>query len=228
MKNQIKTLGGGGIKSLNPHHAFTLAEVLITLAIIGIVAALTIPTLVAKNEKKQLYTQFMKSYNTISNALNLAMIDHGDPITWKTSKDGNSDYIKTYLSPYLKDVKVCEKMTDCTAQANAYTDLEGNSAYERTSAVEAANPYTIQLPDGTTMFQVPGSYALAFDINGPKGPNVFGRDMLIIFLTWTGSKESCSGKPICFSTNSQTCLETKGIFQDRCVQQLLQEGAMNY
>ena len=51
---------------------FTLAEVLITLAIIGIVAALTIPTVVANYNKHAQYTAFMKMYNTLSNAFSLA------------------------------------------------------------------------------------------------------------------------------------------------------------
>ncbi len=95
-QNQIP-LGGGGLNSLNPHHAFTLAEVLITLAIIGIVAALTIPTLVSKNEKKQLYTQFMKTYNTIVNTFALASIEEGEPNNWQF-KNGDTD---TIINKYL-------------------------------------------------------------------------------------------------------------------------------
>ena len=45
--------------------AFTLAEVLITLGIIGIVAAMTIPTLVSNYQKKVLKTQFTKKYAEI-------------------------------------------------------------------------------------------------------------------------------------------------------------------
>ena len=46
--------------------AFTLAEVLITLGIIGIVAAMTLPTLIGKYQKKQTVTQLKKSYTEIS------------------------------------------------------------------------------------------------------------------------------------------------------------------
>lgn len=48
---------------------FTLAEVLITLGIIGIVAAMTLPALTAKYEEKVLLTQVKKTYSTILNAL---------------------------------------------------------------------------------------------------------------------------------------------------------------
>ena len=45
--------------------AFTLAEVLITLGIIGVVAALTIPNLINNYKAKRLHTQFLKSYSTV-------------------------------------------------------------------------------------------------------------------------------------------------------------------
>ncbi|MBP7212243.1 prepilin-type N-terminal cleavage/methylation domain-containing protein, partial [bacterium] len=50
----------------NSKTAFTLAEVLITLGIIGIVAALTIPTLMNKSQKQQTVTALKKSYSTFS------------------------------------------------------------------------------------------------------------------------------------------------------------------
>jgi len=55
-----------------------LAEVLITLAIIGVIAAITIPSIVANHQKKTLETQFAKAYRTLTNAVNLAVVDHGD------------------------------------------------------------------------------------------------------------------------------------------------------
>ena len=49
--------------------AFTLAEVLITLGIIGVVAAMTIPTLIANYKQKTLDNQFKKTYSMISQVL---------------------------------------------------------------------------------------------------------------------------------------------------------------
>ena len=62
--------------------AFTLAEVLITLAIIGIVAALTIPTLITNYQKKQTVSKLKQSYSIISQALTMAQAEHGDTTTW--------------------------------------------------------------------------------------------------------------------------------------------------
>lgn len=54
---------------------FTLAEVLITLGIIGVVAAITIPNLINNYKAKQLRTQFLKSYSVLSQAFKLMQAD---------------------------------------------------------------------------------------------------------------------------------------------------------
>ena len=55
--------------SLKKRVAFTLAEVLITLGIIGVVAAMTMPTLINKTQNRQLQTAFKKAYSVQSQAL---------------------------------------------------------------------------------------------------------------------------------------------------------------
>ena len=80
--------------------AFTLAEVLITLTVIGIVATLTIPAVSYSYQKKALYTAFTKEYNTIAEAANMAAGEES-PVTWNYGGDMN-DFIDEYLIPYLK------------------------------------------------------------------------------------------------------------------------------
>ena len=65
------------------HQAFTLAEVLITLGIIGVVAAITIPLLVNNYRKKEIATRFEQNYNIIQNAFEMAQVEHGDMSTWE-------------------------------------------------------------------------------------------------------------------------------------------------
>ncbi len=62
---------------LSRENAFTLAEVLITLGIIGIVAAMTLPALINKSEKMILKNQFKKSYSTLTQALLNAENEYG-------------------------------------------------------------------------------------------------------------------------------------------------------
>ncbi len=55
---------------------FTLAEVLITLGVIGIVAALTIPSLISNHNKSVTAARLSKAYNTVSNAIRLSENDN--------------------------------------------------------------------------------------------------------------------------------------------------------
>src|SRR5574344_1226697 len=58
--------------------AFTLAEVLITLGIIGVVAALTIPTLINSYQEKATITALKKFYSVASQACLLAKVENGE------------------------------------------------------------------------------------------------------------------------------------------------------
>ncbi len=170
----------------------------------------------------------MKSYNTISNALSLSIIDNGDPITWKTYAGGSSDYIKNYLLPYLKSPKVCDSASDCLV--TDYKNLEGTDLSSMFTEIIGANPFIVQLADGTTIVQVPGDNVLGFDVNGKKAPNIFGRDLFIVYLTDDQIKDEKKadylGKPI-YLESPNDCLEQKGKAVG-CAARLLKEGKMNY
>ena len=73
--------------------AFTLAEVLITLGIIGVVAAMTIPTLIQDHREKQRVTQLKKVYSVLSQAFVMAQAEYGDIQTWDyaTTNTGEKD-----------------------------------------------------------------------------------------------------------------------------------------
>ena len=98
--------------------AFTLAEVLITLGIIGVVAALTIPTLMANHRKQVVETRLAKFYSTMNQAIKMAEVDYGDVRQWDEfvqgfEKDENGNpttskalaWFEKYLKPYLKYTK---------------------------------------------------------------------------------------------------------------------------
>ena len=100
--------------------AFTLAEVLITLGIIGVVAALTIPTLMANQRKKVVETRLAKFYSSINQAIVRSEVDNGDKKYWFDDLsgaqmddegkpiDGSSEtqkWFNTYLAPYMQILK---------------------------------------------------------------------------------------------------------------------------
>ena len=93
--------------------AFTLAEVLITIGIIGIVAAMTLPSLIADYKKKEIPVRLKKFSSTMQNALSLAVLDYGDMNTWvypieQGDADSTSAFVDKYLFPYLTGIRKCE------------------------------------------------------------------------------------------------------------------------
>jgi prepilin-type N-terminal cleavage/methylation domain-containing protein len=92
---------------------FTLAEVLITLGIIGVVAALTMPTLIANYQKYVTATRLKSTFSMLSQAVNLAVADNGDQNTWTRPKNyisdtaGQKDFFDKYIIKYLKLAQDC-------------------------------------------------------------------------------------------------------------------------
>lgn len=86
--------------------AFTLAEVLITLGIIGIVAELTIPTLINSFEKQVVVVSLQKFYSNMSQAIKLSEITNGQTSQWvypaQYDPVTTKQWFDTYLAPYIK------------------------------------------------------------------------------------------------------------------------------
>ena len=97
--------------------AFTLAEVLITLAIIGIVAAMTIPTLIADYQKKATATKVKKVYAELTQIIRLSEVDNGAMNIWNfgnpedgsdlPSAESSIAAVEKYIVPYYKNIKKC-------------------------------------------------------------------------------------------------------------------------
>ena len=90
---------------------FTLAEVLITLGIIGVVAALTMPSLIANYQEKVLVNQAKRSYSIIMNAINRYNIDHesiGDNSVLMDASKSSLEVIEDF-SKYFNGVVLCGK-----------------------------------------------------------------------------------------------------------------------
>ncbi|MBR1754575.1 type II secretion system protein, partial [bacterium] len=95
-----------GDSVLAKHRGFTLAEVLITLGIIGVVAALAIPTLISNNNKRIVETRLAKFYSTMNQAIELSEVENGPKEKWDNLKDNPSEWFRKYLEPYVKTSKV--------------------------------------------------------------------------------------------------------------------------
>ena len=110
-------------------YAFTMAEVLITLGIIGIVAALTIPNLTRKWEERAIISKYKKMYSTLANAYNRAVADNGSPEYWDLSDKAS---ILKILEPYLNVTERCYNKKGCVSDGN-FKSLSGAERYHRLS-----------------------------------------------------------------------------------------------
>ena len=93
--------------------AFTLAEVLITLAIIGIVAAMTIPTLIAKYQEKVMVTKVKQGHSILMNAIQLYMVQNNcinASCLFDTKK--TSEQVAAELGKVIKEAKLCKAGDD--------------------------------------------------------------------------------------------------------------------
>lgn len=96
------------------YNGFTLSEVLITLGIIGIVAAMTLPSLVGKYQKKVTVAKLQKIYTILNQALARSEVDHEAYKYWPTPQELSADkYFELYWKPYLKVSHICETYQDC-------------------------------------------------------------------------------------------------------------------
>ena len=164
--------------------AFTLAEVLITLGIIGVVAAMTLPTVIHKYQAKVLETGFKKSYANLQNAY--IMTKHQLGVSRIRSAYATYDNVnKVY--PYkrefydafykqLKTVKIFDEYSTLNYRGNASTPA---------GCITSCAHLTRGLPDGSAVGSLINSsnIYLYVDTNGPlKGPNRAGFDVFAFFV----------------------------------------------
>lgn len=95
--------------NLKNKFGFTLAEVLITLGIVGIVAAMTLPQLINKYQERVFISQLKAAYTLLSQSFKQATNDYGDIDSWGANTDERINNAPNILSKYLKVVKTCPK-----------------------------------------------------------------------------------------------------------------------
>ena len=140
---------------MNKRQAFTLAEVLITLGIIGVVAALTIPTLVNNYRKKQFETGLKKEYSVLLQALDMYKQDNETPL--KKEDCGTHAAFKKAIQPYLKVLVDCGNANDNGAGKCLKTAYETNNPTYKTFSGNPAREILFDdgqliLNDGSQLF----------------------------------------------------------------------------
>lgn len=181
---------------------FTLAEVLITLGIIGIVAAMTLPGLINKYEKNVTVNVLKKKYTNFNEALNMLKADKD---VTQIFSIGNCEDVHQAILPYLGILSSCNlPPSNCWNDTSAPTDISGNKLF--TDPNDGSRGY--MLSDGSILVLRCWGAGLGFtiDVNGTKKPNRDGRDIFRFYLL---SREACFNNGDC--AGSQLTTQKDGV-----------------
>lgn len=134
--------------------AFTLAEVLITLGIIGVVAAMTMPSLIQRYQEQVLINQAKKSYSNFMNVLNRMMSDNGevDYSSIFSYGNGTAEDVVNNIAKYYNGAKACA--TSGKGCGNMYNVKLGKPTNNGTGGIrkESFGFPRILLVDGSSIY----------------------------------------------------------------------------
>ena len=194
--------------------AFTLAEVLLTIGIIGVVAALTLPTIINETRDKEYAVARKKALASIGEAVRIISI-HGDVQSAKNAED----FVENYLKKHLQIAKTCgnNSLRDCGIEtgANKIISLAGKKMTMPVKISELAagmssgdaidpsstsygfvmgNGYAVNLfynpscmsdnKDANHWGQDRVCVNAIYDMNGLKGPNKVGKDIGFVTIMY--------------------------------------------
>ena len=171
--------------------AFTLAEVLVTLGIIGVVSAMTVPTLMQNYQRQSYVTQLHKVYNELQQA-SLRYVTDRNALNMKEAGMTSTDAAVNFVNTYFKVVNDCgTNATPCFASeykrmnGSSMGSLFSNSNFRKFGIASGASISIHGFPNG--------NMAVYVDINGPKGPNIIGRDTFPMVLYKNGIVDEGDG-----------------------------------
>ena len=211
--------------------AFTLAETLIVMGIIGVVAALTIPNLNSSTADKEKVAKLNKIYSNLEDAVGRAQAVYGPVEEWLSGKTAAQKNLIFYerMSEFMKVQKTCAPNT-----AGCFTKSQGNALKSGFAVLDTPQAfYQVILADGTSVSFFPygsdnncqedGCYNFYVDIDGPtKGSFTYGKDLFTIVggskggLNKSWAQNSTANKANCFK------------FGSACSSWVLEFGNMDY
>ncbi len=194
-------------------NGFTLAEVLITLGVISIVAAMTIPNLIAAYKKRSVVVKLQKAISVWANASRLMEDNIGQPTSEELRKKGAKNIWNEYYAPFFSTSTICENYQKCgySSQMPWGHGTYFNDAVNMGVYTNDGFFYFVQFIGGQGQ-SVHNGYCI--DLNGSKPPNKYGKD----FFCLTRNNKNQELLPDCVdksdsyvnkqcSTNGDCCLE---------------------
>lgn len=214
--------------------AFTLSEVLISLVIIGIIAAITVPSVMQNTQKKEHVAKLKKAHSVLSQSIYRISMKSGYPVG-DFSDFEEYDFFRRFIAE-VNTIKVCEKnQKGCFIDAKMkYLNGTDEANYSNDFSCITADgiTYGIRLTKDNASYCSSSAKGISsedaekclgrflVDLNGPKKPNRFGIDVFFFAIV--------DGKGIvpAGSNNSSSC--RRGDHGVTCAAKVLKEDAINY
>lgn len=204
---------------------------LITLVIVGVIASMTIPTLMNNTKKQEFVSQLTKTYSTLSQGLNSI---------WNKNDTAPGDYEFFTTHNFMDEFA---KVTNIQKKCSTISYCTGSNIYDNHRFLSGSTINSSYIGDGKTVITADGQMIsfvssvsttygltaedtentmgrLVVDVNGNKGPNKIGIDTFYFYLV--------RGKGIVPAgiENSSTCRKNSG--DQGCAAKVLKEKAINY
>ncbi len=179
---------------------------MVTLGIIGVVSAMTVPSLIQNHQRKTYVTQLHKTYNEIQQAFMQEMTEK-NAINLREAGLTDTNKIDEFISRHFKVVQACPEHKHCTSidykNINGTTINNNTNLYWNNGAcaiiASGAEICIDTVSDRTYSY---GGYSAGWgisfiDINGSKGPNILGRDAFLMINWDDGVLDTVNASPAC-------------------------------
>ncbi len=166
------------------HKAFTMAEVLITLGVIGIVAAMTFPMMIHKYRKVVIENRLKTTLSLLNQALYMSVANNGPAYGWDYNLT-TEEFFNQYYAPYLKYTHVCEWNEQDSSWTDGYTNLKrecsSKAVTESGDKVDVNNNQNkYLLNNGVAITLKSGGKTWGIDLNISKSEFKYGRDYFML------------------------------------------------
>ena len=214
---------------MTKNNGFTLSEVLITLVVLGIISAITVPSVIQSTQKQEYVSKLKKAYSVLSQSVYRVSMKNGDPVG-DFSSLAEDDFFDTFLKE-VNNAKLCkDSASGCFTDKNIIylNGKESPNTFDRKNSLITVDGIAYGwspeycADKGLTDSDFENCIGrFIVDVNGHKSPNRYGYDVYF-FAVVDGKGIVPAGS----GNQSQDCTRSgKGIY---CAAKVLREGAINY
>ncbi|MFH0703265.1 MAG: type II secretion system protein [bacterium] len=189
------------MNKLNSKKGFTLAETLMTLALVGVLAATTMGIILPTIQDAQYKTEYKTVYSELDQATKMIMMDNGNSLKGVFLSNAN---MRNKYNQYLNFIKTCE---NGLSFGNCWHKMDGSSKLLNGAPITSWSDYAGAILNNGALLRIVSSSSnctavdgsllkcgyMYLDINGFKGPNTMGKDIQLVQILENGIKPAGAG-----------------------------------